>query len=265
MHRIFTAAFAVAFLGAPLAAQATTSSDDNFKWNGKMAAGSWLRVSNLNGSISVEKASGDVAEVTAEKDWRRGDPKDVTFAVVKDGDNITICALWGDRSTCDARGSHYHGHGDNWGDHNDVNVKFTIKLPAGVKVGVNTVNGGLDVSGAQSEVRAETVNGRIDASSAGGPVVANTVNGSIRVAMDAAPGDDDLKFTTVNGSISVTVPSNFAADVEMETVNGSLTSDFPLTISGKVNTKHLHATLGKGGRQVKLETVNGSIEIKKGS
>jgi DUF4097 and DUF4098 domain-containing protein YvlB len=229
-----------------------------------MAAGSWLNVSNLNGSISVEKASGDVAEVTAEKDWRRGDPKDVTFAIVKDGENITICALWGDRSTCDARGAHYHGHGDSWGDHNDVNVKFTIKLPAGVNVGVNTINGSLDVSGAQSEVKASTVNGRVDASSAGGPVEANTVNGSIRVTMDAAPGKDDLKFSTVNGSISVTVPSNFAADLEMQTVNGSLTSDFPLTISGKVNPKHLHAVIGSGGREVRLETVNGSIEILKG-
>ncbi len=264
MHRIITAAFAVAFLGAPLAAQTTTSSDDNFKWSGKMNAGSWLRVANMNGSISVEKATGDVAEVTAEKDWRHGDPKDVTFAIVKDGNNITICALWGDRSTCDADGAHYHNHG-NWdGDHNDVNVKFTIKLPAGVNVGVNTINGSLDVSGAQSEVRASTVNGRVDASSTGGPVEANTVNGSIRVTMDAAPGKDDLKFSTVNGSISVTVPSNFAADLEMQTVNGSLTSDFPLTISGKVNPKHLHAVIGSGGREVRLETVNGSIEILKG-
>jgi len=262
MHRIIHAAIGVAFLAAPLAAQTTESTDDTFKWNGKMPAGAWLKVANLNGSINVEQASGDVAEVTGDKDWRRGDPKDVRFAVVKDGNDITICALWGDESTCDIRGAHYHHHGWN-GDHNDVRVKFTVRLPKGVNVDVNTVNGALDVSGATAEVQAETVNGGIVAASGGGPVTATTVNGSIRVSMAAAPGKDDLKFRTVNGSIVVTVPANISAELEMETVNGSLTSDFPLTISGKVNPKHLRATIGSGGRRVEMTTVNGSVELRK--
>lgn len=262
MHRIFQAAIGVAFLAAPLAAQTTESADDTFKWSGKMPAGAWLNINNLNGPIRVEQASGDVAEVTGDKDWNRGDPKDVRFAVVKDGNNITICALWGDESTCDARGAHYHHHDWN-GDHNDVKVTFTIKLPKGVKVDVNTVNGSLDVAGATSEVQAETVNGRVEVATGGGPVNANTVNGSITVRMQDAPGNSDLKFKTVNGSIDVTVPANLSADLDMETVNGSLTSDFPLTISGRVNPKHLHATIGTGGRRVEMSTVNGSIELRK--
>ena len=264
MQSIIRGALAALLLAAPLAAQTTESTEDTFKWSGKMPAGAWLRVANLNGSINVEQASGDVAEVTGEKDWRRGDPKDVRFAVVKDGDNITICALWGDESTCDASGAHYqhHRHGD-WGDHNDVNVKFTVRLPKGIKVDVNTVNGSLDVSGATSQVEAETVNGRVEVTTGGGPVNAETVNGSIRVSMASAPGANDLRFKTVNGSIDVTVPSSFAGDLDMETVNGSLTSDFPLTISGRVNPKHLRATIGSGGRHVEMSTVNGSIELRK--
>jgi DUF4097 and DUF4098 domain-containing protein YvlB len=267
MHQITRAAFAVLFLAAPLAAQKqdASSKDDNFSWTGKLKSGAWLRVKNLNGSISVEKASGDVAEVTGEKQWRRGDPEEVRFEIVKDGDNVTICALWGDNSTCNADGAHYRHHGWNNDRDNDVSVKFVIKLPAGVKVDVGTVNGGVDVSGAQSEVQASTVNGRVDASTSGGPVNASTVNGSIRVHMDEMPGTEDLKFSTVNGSITVEVPASFAAEIDMETVNGSLSSDFPITVSGKVNPRHLHAVVGKGGRNVDLKTVNGSIEIKKGS
>jgi hypothetical protein len=267
MHQITRAALAVLFLAAPLAAQKqeASSKDDNFSWTGKMKSGAWLRVRNMNGSISVERASGDVADVTGEKKWRRGDPEEVRFELVKDGDNITICALWGDRATCDADGVHYGRHGWNNDRDNDVNVKFVIKLPAGVKVDVGSVNGDVDVSGAQSEVIAKTVNGGVEASTSGGPVNASTVNGGIRVSMDAAPGMNDLSFSTVNGSISVEVPASFSADIDMETVNGSLSSDFPLTISGKVNPRHLHATIGKGGRQVDLKTVNGSITIKKGS
>ena len=265
MHRISRAAIAALLFALPAAAQSTTSNDDSFNWNGKMEAGAWLRGDNLNGSIRVERATGDVAEVSGEKDWRKGDPKDVRFVVVKDGNNVTICALWGDESECTAKGASYHRRGrhDDWDNHNDVNVKFVIKLPKGVKVDVSTVNGGLDVNGAQSEVEASTVNGRIEVATTSGPVNAKTVNGSINVRMDALSGDDDLEFTTVNGSVSVEVPSNFAGELSMETVNGSLTTDFPLTISGKVNPKHIRATVGKGGRRVELKTVNGSIELRK--
>jgi len=266
MHRIHRAAVAALFLALPLAAQTTTSTDDTFKWSGKMPAGAWLHVANMNGSISVERATGDVAEVTGDKDWRRGDPKDVRFVLVKDGDNVTICALWGDESSCDAHGASYrsHGHHGDWGDnHNDVNVKFTVKIPKGIKLDVNTVNGGLDVAGAQAEVIASTVNGRVEVATSTGPVNAKSVNGSVNVRMDELQGDEDLDFSTVNGSVSVEVPSNFAGDLVMETVNGSLTTDFPLMISGKMNPKHIRATIGKGGRRVRMTTVNGSIELRK--
>jgi len=267
MHRLFFTAVAVALFGGRLAAQATESTEDTFKWSGKVPAGAWLRVDDLNGSIEVEAASGDVAEVTGEKDWRRGDPKDVRFAVVKDGDNVVICALWGDESTCDADGSHMHHRGrhNDCCDHNDVNVRFTVRIPKGVKLSVNTVNGSLDVAGATSEVVAETVNGRVEVTTGGGPVSANTVNGSIRVSMQAVPGSADLRFKTVNGSIVVSVPGNLNADLDMETTNGSLTSDFPLTVTGRVNPKRLRATIGSGGRHVEMSTVNGSIELRKNS
>jgi len=262
MHRISRAAIAALLFALPAAAQSSTSTDDRFTWSGKMASGAWLRVYDLNGSISVERASGDVAEVTGEKHWRRGDPKDVRFVIVKDGENMTICALWGDESSCSARGASHHSHRHN-DDHNDVSVKFVIKLPKGVKVDVNTVNGGLDVSGAQSEVEASTVNGRIEIATTTGPVNAQTVNGSVNVRMDALSGTDDLEFSTVNGSVSVEVPSNFSGELEMETVNGSITTDFPLMLTGKINPKHIRAKVGNGGRRVEMKTVNGSIELKK--
>ena len=268
MHRISRAAIAVLLFALPAAAQSTTSTstDDSFTWSGKMANGAWLRVYDLNGSIRVERATGDVAEVTGEKDWHRGDPKDVRFVMVKDGDNVVICALWGDDSKCDARGAHMgRGHHDNGDNHNDVSVKFVVRLPKGVKIDLNTVNGGLDVNGAQSEMEASTVNGRIEIATTSGPVNAHTVNGSINVRMDALSGGDDLEFSTVNGSVSVAVPSDFAGELVMETVNGSLLTDFPLLITGKVNPRHIKATIGKGGRRVEMKTVNGSIELRKAS
>ena len=54
-----------------------TRQTDNFNWSGRVQAGRWIRVRNLNGSITVGQANGDNVEVTATKRWRRGDPNAV--------------------------------------------------------------------------------------------------------------------------------------------------------------------------------------------
>src|SRR5919204_1106606 len=259
MNRALVTALTAIALAAPAAAQQST--DNTFTWDGKMAAGSWLRIRNLNGSVDVERADGDVAQVRGEKEWRRGDPRSVRFQVVKDGENVTVCALWDEDDRCDESG--YHSHGHHHDEDNDVSVRFTVRLPKGVKVDASTVNGGVDVRGAQAEVVANTVNGRVDASTTTGPVSANTVNGSLHVRMDALTGNGDLTFSTVNGSVTAELPAKLDADLELETVNGSLQTDYPLTVSGRLDPHHIRGTLGTGGRRLRLKTVNGSIELKK--
>jgi hypothetical protein len=236
--------------------------DSTFEWSGAIESGSWLRIRNLNGSIEVRPASGSTAQVRAEKHWRRGDPRQVHFALVRDGANVTICALWDEDDTCDAGGMHAHGHGH---DRGDVSVRFTVELPNGVKIDAGTVNGGVDVRDAGAEVIAKTVNGHVDAVSRSGPVTASTVNGSVRAHMEALSGSGDLRYSTVNGSIVLEVPATLDAELDMRTVNGALSSDFPLIVTGRVNPRHLRATVGKGGRRIELSTVNGSIELRKTS
>lgn len=243
------------------------STDRDFSWDGRITNGRWLYVRNLNGSIRVERATGDRAEVTAVKRYRRGDPEQVRIETQRPGgDNgdVIICAFWNENASCDEEG--YRSRGDNHGRgrENDTSVEFTVRLPAGVKLGVSTVNGGVTVTGATSEVNASTVNGRVSAISSGGPVNASTVNGDIDVRMREL-GTGDLEYSTVNGSIEIEVPANLDADLDMRTVNGSLSADFPITLQGRVNPRRMRATIGKGGRRLRLETVNGSVEIRKAS
>src|SRR5215207_8362052 len=265
-----TAVAAASVSFADVAGAQDRASERDFSWDGRVTSGRWLYVRNLNGSIRVERATGDRAEVTAVKRWRRGNPEDVRIETRRiggdDGDAI-ICAFWTENASCDEDG--YRSRGDNnnnWRgrDNNDTSVEFTVKLPAGVRLGVSTVNGGVNVSGATNEVRASTVNGRVSAVSTGGPVNASTVNGDIDVRMRDL-GTGDLEYSTVNGSIEIEVPSNLDADLDMRTVNGSLSADFPITLQGRVNPRRMRATIGKGGRRIRLETVNGSVELRKAS
>lgn len=268
MRTVFRGTLALATLAAlatPAIAQNTeTQNGDTFDWSGSIPAGSWLTVRNLNGAVDVEAASGDQASVHATKHYRDdADAKRVHFVVTKDGSNVTVCALWNEGDTCDEDGYHSHHDGDH--DRSDhVSVHFTVKLPKGVRMNAGTVNGDVSVAGATAPVKAHTVNGSVEASTTSGPVDASTVNGDVRVRMDALTGDGDLRYSTVNGSITAELPAGLNADIDMETVNGSLTSDFPLTVSGNINPRrHLHATLGSGGRRIEFHTVNGSIELRK--
>jgi DUF4097 and DUF4098 domain-containing protein YvlB len=63
----------------------------------------------------------------------------------------------------------------------------------------------------------------------------------------------------------VTLPPSTSADVRAETVNGTIETDFALTVSGRVSRRHLSGTIGGGGRSLEMETVNGSIHLKKSS
>jgi hypothetical protein len=222
-------------------------------------------VYNLNGSITVGAASGDNVEVVATKRWRRGDPAVVHFTADMIGQDAVICALWGTNSTCDARGMHSRGNrSDRRTRNNDVNVEFRVLVPKGVKVNVETVNGEVSVDGVTSDVNAETVNGEVDVTTTGGRVNASNVNGNVRARLGRIESDGDMQFETVNGSVIVEFNGDFGGDVDLETVNGSLNTNFEMTVSGRLDPKHLRAHIGKpGGPRLKLETVNGNVELRR--
>ena len=47
--------------------RSNVSRDNSFNWTGKVPAGRWIRIRNLNGSITVGQASGDNVEVHGDK------------------------------------------------------------------------------------------------------------------------------------------------------------------------------------------------------
>ena len=70
-------------------------------------------------------------------------------------------------------------------------------------------------------------------------------------------------MSTVNGGITLTLPATLNAEVKAATVNGDITTDFPLTVTGRINRRRLEGTIGGGGRLLSLESVNGSIALKR--
>ncbi|MEO7522077.1 MAG: DUF4097 family beta strand repeat-containing protein [Gemmatimonas sp.] len=237
--------------------------ENAFTWSGTIPGGRRILIKNINGGIDVERSTSGRVEVTAEKRWRRGNPEDVRIEQRKvGGDEVLICAMWNEESRCDEDGIHTPRN-TQWNNRNDVSVHFTVRVPDGVRVDLSTVNGGLGVNGVTTDVRASTVNGSSDARSAGGPVRAKTVNGSIRVSMGSLGSAQDLEYETVNGSVTVELPSNFGAQLELSTVNGRVSTDFPITVSGSLSPRRLRGTVGNGSTRFRASTVNGSITLRR--
>ena len=262
-HRSRAAFAALALLLAPTALAAQDrQSERAFTLSERVPAGQWLRVRNVSGEVHVRPSSSDRVEITATKSWRRGDPKSVRIETKKSADgSILVCAFWTENATCSESG--YRSNSEGRSRHNDVAVDFEVRLPKGVNVGAWSVNGEVSVDGATAEVNAGSVNGNVDATSSGGPVQSRSVNGNVHARMGRLVGDEDLDFSTVNGNVIAEFATDIDANIELSTVNGRFQTDWPVTITGRVDPRHLRATLGKGGRRVRLSTVNGNVELRK--
>jgi hypothetical protein len=240
----------------------TAAAQGEFHWKGKVAPGKAIEIKGVNGDVrAVAGSGGGDVEVTAVKHARKSDPDEVKIEVVQHEDGVTICAVYpsDDRreNTCDA-GDGGHMNVRN----NDVTVDFTVRVPAGVRFFGKTVNGDVAAADLSGDVEANTVNGSIRISTAG-YAEAQTVNGEIVASLGRATWSDALEFRTVNGGITLDLPAGLSTEVRAKTVNGDIQTDFPLMVTGRLGPRSLRGTIGSGGRRLALETVNGSIRLRK--
>jgi hypothetical protein len=250
-----------AMLAGPVAAQQT----GGFHWAGTLKSGQVVEIKGVNGDVRAEPTSGSEVEVVATKSAHRSDPASVRIEVVPSDAGVTICAVYPTPRNASQENRCEPGSGGHMStQRNDVSVDFVVKVPQGVRFTGHTVNGNVDARGMSADVSARTVNGSVEISTTG-KADAHTVNGSIELSMGRADWSGDLSLKTVNGSITLELPADLSAEMDARTVNGSIQSDFPLTLTGRIRPRHIKATIGKGGRQLDLSTVNGDIRLRKAS
>ena len=250
---LFTLALATALV--PVFVQA-----EDFVWHGQLGTGRTLEVMGVNGAIEATGGSGG-AEVRAIKTARRSDPADVEIKVIEHADGVTICAVY--PTPRDARRANEcrpGGGGQMNTRDNDVQVRFVVRVPAGVRFAARTVNGGIEARRLEADTEAQTVNGSIKVETSG-RAEAQTVNGSIEASMGRADWSGKNEFRTVNGGIHLDLPADLSTEVSAKTVNGDIDTDFPLTVKGRFSRRSLSGTIGGGGRELELETVNGGIRL----
>jgi hypothetical protein len=246
---------------ATLAASPLAAMRQDFEWKGRLHSGQTVEVKGIIGDIRAVPTRGDQVEVTADlREGRRGYPEDIVFDVVEHADGVTICAIYPNRqhhpsNECNPGDNDHYGNDDN-----ETEVNFTVLVPNDVRFVGRTVTGDIDVRELTRDVEAYTVTGDIDVSTAG-HARGQTVTGSIRARLGRADWTGSLQFKTVTGGIMVDLPEDTGADVLAKTVTGGITTDFPLTVRGRFMSQSVRGTIGRGGRELYLETVTGSIRL----
>ena len=244
------------------AAALPAAAQDTWSWKKAVPAGRAIEIKGINGDVLATAASGSEVEVIARKKGERSDPGSVRIEVVEHSGCVTICAMYptprGERENECLAGARGRSSNRN----NDVEVDFEVRVPRGVLFTGRTVNGSVRATEMTADVKATTVNGSVRVATTA-LAEASTVNGSINVRMGRTNWNETLEFETVNGAITLELPSNLNADVSASTVNGSLESDWPMTVRGRWGPKHMNGKIGSGGRELALQTVNGDIELRK--
>ena len=297
--RLLLSALALTAAHSSLAsAQLVGRNESVYTWRGSIPNGAQFTIRNFNGPIDVRPASGNTAELRAEK-RATGDASitDVGFDVRQSSNgDVEICST---RHEGSCNGDRHRGDDDGW-RRGGVSVSMTVLVPRGARLKVATGNGAVSVERAGSDVQASTGNGRVrvvetegqvrvstgngavevrnakarvhvstgngdvDVVTVEGPVEVSSGNGDIDVRMSALRARDDMQFTTGSGDVHLTLPANYSGELEASTGNGSIRSDFDLKIKGQLNPRRIRATIGEGGPLLRMSTGNGEFEIRKG-
>jgi DUF4097 and DUF4098 domain-containing protein YvlB len=161
--------------------------------------------------------------------------------------NLTFNSIWGSRN-------------------NPAGVEYTLTVPRGARLDeIQLINGELDVTGVAGEVRASCINGRLEAHNLSGRAKLSTINGHLDARFDRLAGSS-IELSSVNGSVELTIPSDSKAEIEASTVSGGIDNDFGLHVNHHSFVGHdLRGELGNGGTRIKLENVNGRIDVRHAS
>ena len=146
---------------------------------------------------------------------------------------------------------------------NPAIVDYTVTVPRKAMLdSIELVNGSLDIDGVEGSVKASSINGRLNARGLSSDARLSTVNGPLEATFMQLNEAKPISIGSVNGNVTLIIPSNANATIRAGTVHGSISSDFGLKVKhGEYVGHSMDGQIGTGGPKIKLGNVNGAIRI----
>jgi DUF4097 and DUF4098 domain-containing protein YvlB len=231
---------------------------EDFQQTYPLSANGRVSLENVNGGVRVAVWDRDEVQVNAVKRaFRRERLTEAKIEVNSTADAIRIKTTypdWNQTFTDEHKGRY----------NNPALVDYNVTVPRSARLeSVDLVNGSLDIDGVEGDVRASSVNGRVTARGLGGVAKLSTVNGSLEATFTKLDEAKPITLGSVNGNVTLIIPSDANAVVRAGTVHGAISNEFGLNVQhGDYVGHELNGQIGAGGPRIKLGNVNGGISIK---
>jgi hypothetical protein len=222
---------------------------DNFDQTYQLTPGAIVRVSGINGAVTVETGSGATAEVHIVRSARtRADLERNRVIVEQTASGLTI------------RGEN---NKDGWGERRgaDVRQRVTLRLPRQIEFNASGINGRTLVGEVDGPVKLSGINGRVEVAQARGYSEISGINGTVVMTI-AQLGERGLRVSGVNGGVELRFADALNADLHVNGINGSVSADVPnVVVQGRVSRTNFNAQIGTGGAPINVSGVNGHVRL----
>jgi len=259
----------------------------------------WQKTYHVSGKPSVTTTTGDAStdvhscgdcrEVRVRVEWNDRHASDYNVTEFQSGDHVNF----------ELREKHSIGFHISVGNRHEPHV--TIETPSAMDLEARTADGGLKVYGVSGDLQLHTSDGSLDVSDVSGALRLVSSDGSIRIhnasgtlesrssdghvridgrfsGIQVHTSDGGLELTLAegsqlttashvessDGSVSIHVPRNLAADLELRAGDGHVDCKLPLVMESYNSKDSGHGIRGKlngGGVPLTIHTHDGNATI----
>ena len=215
-----------------------------------------ISLENLNGGVKIKVWDQASVQVDAiKKAYRRDRLNEAKIEINATEENIRIKTEYPYENQTFRNDERRHD--------NPATVEYSLTVPRkAILESIEMVNGSIDIDGVEGNVKASSINGRVNARGLISEVRLSTINGPLTATFTQLDETKPIQLNSVNGSVTLIIPSNANASIRAGTVHGGITNDFGLKIKhGEYVGHSMDGQIGTGGPRIKLANVNGGIKV----
>jgi len=246
-------------------------------------ADDWSKTYTLTGNpdLRVETSDANIKVSTWDQNTIEAKVTTTHYKIGDDGIRIDEHQS-GDTVEINVRYPH-HGVVINWGNSGSHRVEIDIHMPREGRVDLHTGDGKIELGNFKGEMQLRSGDGSQEIDSVDGKLHATTGDGHIRASgrfdeLELKTGDGRVdahaaggsaiatgwRLESGDGTVTLEVPENLPADVDMHTGDGHIDLDMPITTTGKIRENEVRGKLNGGGNLLMIHTGDGSIRLRKG-
>jgi DUF4097 and DUF4098 domain-containing protein YvlB len=231
-------------------AQASGETRDEIRRSFELVAGADVRVTGINGSVTVETADTKTAEVYIVRTGKdAGALARRKVLIEASADSLTVRSERGDAGFFDRM------FGSN------PTEQVTLKLPRQVSFRTSGVNGAVTIGEIDGAVDVTGINGRVEVAQANGSAEFHGINGNVTVALRSL-NKEGLRVSGINGNIELRLGAEVNADLEAHGMNGHVRSDVAdIMVDKSDHGNHYSAHIGSGGSRIEVSGINGNVRL----